>query len=343
VGEGSTVVVGADLDSVAALSIDPPVDGARVTMQLYSGTRLRILRLSVPRYRFSSANDTYVINVERGRVEVQTQYPNGRRLDLRMNSPQAQLTINNSGAFGLEVNADATHVMAYEGVIAATPITNPQITRPVRASEHALVRAGVVEPLLAGRNVIRNSDFGQALQLGNWVISATARVGAPLGDALAIVDGTVTKLDLKRTGVSLGPGRTSVTQQLDQSVASRSAVRVRMAFDILEQEIQVCGNSGSECPLMIEIAYTRADGSAANWRQGFYAVGVPSGNDLPDYVVREKQSKHIFKNLRTAAYFTSANLLDIAPEMALIQSITLYAEGHSVHAQVRRAELWVQD
>jgi hypothetical protein len=304
---------------------------------------LRIVRLSVPLYSFSSANDTYEIYVERGRVEVQSQYPEGRRLDLRLNSPEAQLTLNRSGAFGLEVNAGATHVIAYEGVIAATPITNTQITRPVRAGEHALVRAGVVEPLLAARNVIRNSDFGQALQPSNWVVSATAPVGAPPGEVAVIIDGVTSKLDLARTGRALGPGRTSVTQQLNQSVAKHQSIRIRVAFEILEQEIQVCGSTGSECPLMIEIAYTRADGSAATWRQGFYAVGVPSGNDLPDYVVREKQSKHISKNLRTPAYFTSVNLLNVAPEMALIQSITLYAEGHSVHTQVRRVELWVRD
>ncbi len=343
VGEGSTIVVGGDLDSVAALSIDPPVDGARVTMQLYSGTRLRIQRLSVPRYRFSSASDSYEVSVERGRVDVQTQYPSGRRLNLQLTSPHAQLAINASGAFGLDVGADATHVLAYAGEIAATPITNTQVTRPVRAGEHALVHAGVVEPMLAARNIIRNSDFGQALQAGNWVMSATAAVGMPLGKVAGLIDGATSKLDLNRTGTSIGPGRTSVTQQLDQSVASRQSVRVRVTFEIIEQEIQVCGSTGSECPLMIEIAYTRADGSAANWRQGFYAVGVPAGGQLPDYVVREKQSKHIYKNLQTLATFTSDDLLNIAPEMALINSITLYMEGHSVHTQVRRVEVWVQD
>jgi hypothetical protein len=45
VGEGSTIVVGGDLDSVAALSIDPPVDGGRVTMQLYSTAQRAALQL----------------------------------------------------------------------------------------------------------------------------------------------------------------------------------------------------------------------------------------------------------------------------------------------------------
>jgi hypothetical protein len=343
VGEGSTIVVGGDLDSVAALSLDPPVDGARVTMQLYSGTRLRIQRLSVPRYSISSASDEYVMSVERGRIEVQAQYPAGRKLRLRLNTPQAQLSIGTSGAFGLEIGADATHVLVYEGEIAAIPITNTQIMRPVRAGEHALVRAGVVEPLLAARNVIRNSGFDQALQPGNWVVSATASVGAPLGQVGILVDGSTSRLDLNRTGAGIGPGRTSVTQPLDQSAVSRQSVRVRVTFEILEQEIQVCGSTGSECPMMIEIAYARKDGSAASWRQGFYAVGVPAGGSLPDYVVREKQSKHIYKNLQIPAHFTSDNLLSIAPEMALIKSITIFAEGHSVHVQVRRVELWVQD
>ena len=339
---GTTIVVDADLDSVAGLALTAKA-GAQVVMQLYSGTRLRIQRLSMPRYELSSAGDRYELSIERGRVDVQVRYPSDRKLNLRLNSPQAQLVIRTSGAYGLEVSSDASHVIAYEGEIAATPITNTQVTRSVRAGDHALVRAGVVEPLLASRNIIRNSSFGQPLQASNWAISATALVNAPLGKIEVVLDGATNKLDLNRTGAGLGPGRTSVTQQLNQSVASRQSVRVRVAFEIIEQEIQVCGNTGSECPMMIEIAYIRADGSSANWRQGFYAAGVPEGNGLPDFVVREKQSKHIYKNLRTPATFTSDNLLSIAPGMQLIKSITLYAEGHSVHTQVRQVEVWMQD
>ena len=343
VGVGSTIVVGGDLDSVAALTIDPPFEGARVTMQLYPGTRLRIQQLSVPRYQMSSASDTFELSIERGRVEVQVKYPTQRSLILQLNSPQAQLAIHASGEFGIEVGADTTHVLAYVGEIAAVPITNTQVTRPVRAGEHALIRAGVVEPLLAGRNIIRNSNFGQALQPSNWVMSATASAGAPLGKVAVLLDGATSKLDLNRTGAGIGPGRTSVTQQLNQSVASRQSVRVRMAFQIVEQEIQVCGSTGSECPLMIEIVYTRKDGSTANWRQGFYTVGDPYLDGLPDHVVREKQNKHVYKDLKTPAHFISDDLLNIAPEMALIKSITLNMEGHSVHTQVQQVELWVHD
>ena len=289
VTEGTTIVVDADLDSVAGLVITAK-DGAQVTMQLYSGTRLRIERLRLPRYTMSSASDSYVLNIERGRIEVQTDYPSKRKLSLRLVSPQTQSIIGAAGAFGVDVDAQRTVLIAYEGEIATTPITNSTATRYVRAGERVAVQAGSPQPLLTARNIIRNGDFSQPLQEINWVVSTTAKAGSALGKATILMAGAAPRLDLNRTGPGLGPGRTSVTQLLNQSVANRQSVNIRLTFEIEEQEIPVCGGTGSECPLMIDIVYQRADGSEGHWRQGFYSVGVPNDTGLPDNVVVEKQS-----------------------------------------------------
>ena len=345
-GEGSTIVVGNDLDSVAGLTIRPQNGAGPITLQLYSGTRLRLTRLSVRRFDLSTASDNYTLALDRGRVEIQVDYPAARALVLKLVTPHAESEITATGEFAVMVEDPRTRFTSYAG--SARVLMNTQLTMALTAGE----RIDVVRDLttasltpvrtVAATNLVRNPSFQQSLEPTNWYVSATAAAGAPLGQIKLVDSGNGRQLDLNRTGDGLGPGRTSITQTVNQDVSNSRLVQVRTAFSIISQEIPVCGGTGSECPLMIDVLYTRDDGSEGHWRQGFYADGVPVLGELPDWVVKERQSKHIFKPLNQPAYFASDNLLRLVPDMAAIQSITLYAEGHAVHTRIRSVELWVQ-
>ncbi len=351
-GEGSTIVVGNDLDSVAGLTIHPQNGSEQINVQLYSGTRLRLEKLSVRRFDLSSSGDAYTLYLDRGRIEIQVDYPADRVLALKIVTPHAESIITSKGEYAVAVEELRTRFTGYVGQ--AQVLINAQLTMGLAAGERLEVvrdvQTNLVTPvrMLAASNLVRNPVFRQSLEPANWYVSASASTGAPLGQITLVDEGIADQnggrmLDLNRTGDGLGPGRTSITQTVNQDVSNYRLVRVRTAFNIISQEIPVCGGTGSECPLMIDVLYTRTDGSEGHWRQGFYADGVPVLGELPDWVVKERQSKHIFKPMNQWAYFTSDNLLRLVPDMSTIRSITLYAEGHAVHTRIRLVELWVQE
>ena len=348
-GEGSTIVVGNDLDSVAGLSIRPQNGAGQITLQLYSGTRLRLEKLRVRRFDLSVSGDAYILRLDRGRIEIQVDYPAARALSLSLVTPHAVSTITARGEYAVAVDEQRTRFTGYVGQ--AQVLVNSQLTMGLNAGERLdVVRdATTMTPvrMLAAENLVRNPIFQHSLEPANWFVSASASVGAPLGQFTLVDEGDNQnggrQLDLNRAGDGLGPGRTSITQTVNQDVTNHRLVQVRVAFSIISQEIPVCGGTGSECPLMIDVLYARSDGSEGHWRQGFYADGVPVLGELPDWVVKERQSKHIFKPLDQPAFFASENLLRLVPDMSVIQSITLYAEGHAVHTRIQSVELWVQE
>ena len=350
-GEGSTIVVGNDLDSVAGLTIRPQNGTGQIDLQLYSGTRLRLEKLSVRRFDLSSSGDAYTLHLDRGRIEIQVDYPADRVLALSIVTPHAVSNITAKGEYAVAVDEARTSFTGYAGQ--SQVLINSQLTMALNTGERLdVVRDAAtnsVTPvrMLAASNLVRNFNFQRSLEPANWFVSATAAAGAPVGQITLVDEGNAgqnggRQLDLNRSGDGLGPGRTSITQTINQDVLNARLVQVRVAFSIISQEIPVCGGTGSECPLMIDVLYTRDDGSAGHWRQGFYADGLPVLGTLPDWVVKERQSKHIFKALNQPAHFTSENLLKLVPGMGTIQSITLYAEGHAVHTRIRSVELWVQ-
>ena len=146
-------------------------------------------------------------------------------------------------------------------------------------------------------------------------------------------------LDLNRVGENLGWGHTGVVQDISAVVSDTRDLRVRIAFQILEQQIEVCGSQGSECPLMIDMRYRRKDGSSSQWLQGFYARGQALGGVLPDYMIANRQGRHIFKLAGMPQLFVSENLIQIIPGIERVETLEVYTEGHSVHIQVLRVEL----
>lgn len=60
---------------------------------------------------------------------------------------------------------------------------------------------------------------------------------------------------LERLGTNLGWGRTGIIQTLDARVDGARDLRLVVDFAILLQELPVCASLGSECPLLVAIAW----------------------------------------------------------------------------------------
>jgi hypothetical protein len=340
--EGSSVVVGPE--SVGLLTIGASeAPSPTLTLQLYSKADVRIDRARLPRFPSSAIGDEFNLQLRDGRIQLVVDAPQDRRFNVRIVSDDATTQISTPGVYSLEQAEDGTRVAVTRGQAVVSTLDGTQSLNLYTDQRTVLSQDnGIAGVLPQYRNLIRNGDFRAPLE-PDWLVETRVDAGGTLsGTARAITTGAESALLLERLGTSLGWGRTGVTQTINEDVRDRRSVQLRVDFQIMQQEIPVCGGEGSECPFMVRVDYRDKSGGDRSWIQGFYANGTPS-NTLPDYIRSNPQSKHISRRLGVPETFESANLLDVLPDMQTIKSIALYAEGHAVQTQVNSVELLQQD
>ncbi len=345
--EGGTVIVDNNPPSQAYMTIRSS-DGLTttlVTMQLYSGTRLKVERARIPRFDIATSPMQITLDLLAGRVQIQDQQPdNSRPLDLQVKSEHMSAALS-FGEYSFEVTPGETSLFVRDGVAMVTSAAKPETFR-IEANQRTVVQKGQgVMPGVQPRNLIRDGHF-EAPIAHDWITDTQVYVPGDVIGAVSVVRSTAgSSLLLARPGVGLNWGRTGVKQIIDEDVSGRSSVQLRVNFTILYQELQVCGGQGSECPFMVTINYQTKGGGTAEWTQGFYADGTPHMPDLPDFIVQsgQPQLKHIAVRLGRAETWESQNLLEELPNMQIVNYIELYAEGHGVETQINSVQLQVLD
>jgi hypothetical protein len=345
--EGGTVIVDSDLPSQALVTIQQAEDvtGTMASLQLYSGTRLKITRARMPRFSIANTPDEINVQLLSGRVQIQVQHQGERALRVTVNTEHAT-TLLSDGAYSFEVSDVLTGLYVREGLAQVTSTAKPE-TFNIEANQRTLVRKG--EGISGGlyappRDLIRNGHFQAPLSL-DWQTFSEVYVPSDISGTVQVVGADTDKsLLLSRPGANLNWGRTGVEQIINEDVSGRSSLQLRLNFSILYQELKVCGGQGSECPLIIQINYRNKQGGVDNWTQGFYADGTPRMPDLPDEIVQAPtpRTKHVASRLGTLETYESPNLLETL-NVQHINSIEIYAEGHGVQTQIHSVELLVLD
>jgi hypothetical protein len=345
--EGATVIVDDDGQSQALLTLVPQgaVTDTLTTLQLYSGARVRIERARLPRFTaLSSEPAEFIVFLQAGRMQVQSQHSEERRVKLEVRTELAVATLG-VGSYAFETTGDQTEVSAREGTAWVVAVGAPGTLIVQDNQRTAVTRDGGLQGILPpSRNLLRNGRF-EALLEPAWQPSAEVAVPGDLSGTVSIVGAPPgASLLLDRSGQNLGWGRTGVTQEIGADVAGRRSLQLRLVFSILYQELPVCGGLGSECPLMVTVAYRNTQGADREWTQGFYADGTPSA-ELPDEIVTAPQprTKHVAKRLGVRETFESEDLLSALGDVQQVRSVRIYAEGHAVRAQVYSAELLLTD
>ncbi len=346
--EGSTVVLDNDGQSQASLTVSLKDSGQDAKINLYSGARLRISRARLPRYASSSRAPELVLTLQSGRIQVQN--PDNSDTPIIVNTNQLTTTLR-SGVFSIDILADGaateTNVSVREGsatVSLAHPESNKENVVHLLSNQRVAARgnASRLEVSQPYRNLIRNGDWLAPLTQ-DWIdISQLENDGDPFG----VITVTEHSLVLYRTGPNLHWGRTGLAQLISDAVEGRRALVLRLSFSILDQDVPVCGGQGSECPLLVKIVYRAPDSGEHEWVQGFYAKGVPDGDNFPDYVRSvppDVRQKHVKKTAGSRETWESGNLLTIIKDLQTLKSVSIYAEGHGVSTLVHSAELLLLD
>lgn len=343
--EEHTVVAG---DRSVGLLTFAQRDGVTPTLrvQLYANASVQAVRARVPRFRpalSATPGDELTLKLTEGRIDV-IALDGSRPFRLRIDSTHAVAVVTTPGVYSFDATPRHLLVQTREGTAEIQSPTGAvlqqmkgdQVTR-FNAAEGARV-------LAPANNLVRNGFFLSTLGR-DWQFSTQVGEGETVrGTVSRFVEPASGKgqVLIERVGNLLGWGRTTLTQTVGEDVSGRGDLRLRLAFDILEQDLDVCGGEGTECPLLVRIDFQTSDGRDDYWLQGFYARGNPTSN-LPDYVRSNFKGNHIAKPFNTMEVFESENLLEQLGNLRTITSISLYAEGHGLRTRVRSVELLLRD
>jgi hypothetical protein len=327
---------------------------SELSVQLYANAYVQITRARVPRFGDSRAVRQLHLTLRSGRIEIIAPRERTGRFEVRVsvraldgNQSLAEFSTTTPGVYVFDAQTTDNSVQASvrDGSLSYTTATNV-VPQTLNGSQRALIsadgqaRSGMPAP----DNLVRNGFFqttlvSQPANERDWRAETEVGAGESERGTLSYAPGQLT---FERIGDTIGWGRKSITQRINQDVSGRASLRMRIRYAIGNQSLDVCGSEGSECPLFVRINFTTPDGAARSWLQGFYAKGTPDPERLPTYLKSDRRDEHVRAELGQQEVFESENLLAQIPDMRSITDIRVYSEGHALRTQINSIELLLE-
>jgi hypothetical protein len=340
-----TVVATDDTAGRLVVHAPQPEHPIIATVQLYESTQTVLVSARSPRFSASRLPHKVVLEVRAGRVRVSAANDDSRPTVVEVQTPHGLATLR-GGRFTIEVNQETTHITVQEGIAEFTGLTG--LTIQLEPAQRARATSdGVTGPLPAARDLIVNGDFANRLDTGWTSYSRDIQIEGESGGEVQraeIEGGPVVVI----TRIGTGHAETGLSQRIGTDIRDFSFLQLHLLLRIDEHNVPVCGSLGSECPVMVRIAYEDTDGTDQEWLQGFYSLPDTSTPGNPSFCVTcSARNEHIQVPEDTWYSYDSPNLIplmsqdDRAP--VLIKSITVYASGHTYQSTVAEVELVGQE
>ena len=329
------VSIRADPNTQGSLTIRSPRDNTILeTVQIYGNTDLTILRARSPRFPMSTRPYQIDLRTDVGRVRLNVASSSDRPIDAALTTPHAHTTLQ-EGSYSFEVSNDETQVTVRDGLAqvsaqGATQDVNPQQRTVVKLNGPP---SGVLSP---ERNLVTNGNFRLPLA-GTWDIyndlqneseqPGTVTIQTVGGQPSAVFD---------RQGAY--HAETGIRQAINKDVRDFTALRLHFVVRVFDQDVPVCGQAGSECPLMMRLDYKDQDGTDRSFLQGFYTRIDPSGANPTYNTTSGTRNEHRRVSSNVDFTYDFDNLMDVL-KPTQITAITFYASGHSYRSSVTEVEL----
>jgi hypothetical protein len=331
--------VSTDAQSQAVLSLQmvdeedtPPL----LTMiTLHNSSSITVQRAFRPRYEWS--NGYYLVELEelQGDVSIFVSQAVDRpfRLELRTRDG-VRVLIDDPGQYTIERSDTRTRLTTRQGraVLISPQQQASKLVTPGNAGVYLQER---VEPILveSPRNLLEH---------GLFAFEGTLRWGCsdeydapPSGDFYSDAWQGRTGLRLVRGDEATSHGQTGCWQDLGEdgiSVTEYTYLELQTSFLINYQSLSDCGVDGSECPMMLRVDYTDADGVEREWIHGFYYRDDPN----PAYASYPPRctsciQDHDQINEKVWYSYSTGNFFSLFPPESrpeVINRVTLYASGH---------------
>jgi hypothetical protein len=331
--EGATIQ--ADENVQALLTIESPSDGATLMIvQIYGNTNLAIALSRSPRFQASGLPHRETLTINGGRLRVTVSPDVARSTDVNIISPQAT-TVLHEGAGSIDVTNDELQVTMSDGSADVTALGQTVTLTQSKRTQVVLGQppAGVLSP---ERNLISNGNFRNILT-GTWEVRNDLQQASELPGSVSILAESGRRLAVfDRTGVY--HAETDLKQVINKDVRDFRSLKLHFVVEVSSQDVPVCGQAGSECPLMLRIDYKDTNGTDRSYIQGFYNLLDPN-NVNPNYCTScGSRIEHIHVQKDFPYTYELGDLMKLL-QPTQITAITFYASGHSYRSAVAEIEL----
>ncbi|RME85590.1 MAG: hypothetical protein D6775_02410 [Caldilineae bacterium] len=335
--------------------IDIPEGGRIVTdeqsaafVQFFEGSNLRLAantevmlrRMRAPRWRWSRASDTLIVEVQRGRITLGAANAVGVPLHYEVRSPHMTALLG-EGSYRVDVSAEETQVVVYEKSYGGTEQARVQAagkTVQLGPGQRTQVVAGQPPsaPVGAVENLVEDSYFARPL---GEVWKPFHDQGLDGDDG---VEGQVSIIEVEgrraiqflRQGSKDNSADVGIVQRIDETLPDlTTSLTLQADLKIVDQELEGGGVKSTEYPVVFRLKYKDAQGNEHVWYHGFYYKPgnlMENGEQVPQ------------DQWRT---YDSGNLLDpetgLNPPPARIVSVEVLASGHDYWSMVSYVRLLV--
>jgi hypothetical protein len=304
--------------------------------QVYGNTSVSVERATSPRFPSSSSEQNLDLILKGGRLLLTIPRLDDLPLAVRVEYPQGQSTIHEPGVYSILASNAETQIAVLQG---EAEIITDQDQLTLSLDQRAVVPSdsAIIGPLDSERNLLKNGDFESGFD--EWVVISTNLELADQPTVEIKIDSQDGEPTLSFQRLGIGHADSGIRQIVDQDVTDFDDLRLALSMRVNEQSLGVCGEQGSECPLMVRIDYEGVNGVDQTWLQGFFAQGN-IGQTTPDVCVAcpPPLNEHYNIPYRQLGFYESDNLLEKLGQIAIlprrVKSITLIASGHTFDTEV---------
>ncbi|MEK7439776.1 MAG: hypothetical protein AABZ78_03185 [Chloroflexota bacterium] len=316
------------------------------SIQVYGSTRVKLVEMRSPQFEmWNPSPHRMIVDVPRGRTRINLAGGVTRSITLIVRAGNSTIQMDRPGSYSIEVTDQSVDVAVREGSALATSGGH---SVSLNSGQRTVMRAGTPPQNAASgeRNLLINGDFPAPLST-DWTIykdrfdpnDSDGKIERTTKDGRNVVS-------FYRAGFNWG--RLGVQQKVNRDVRDYRALRLHFALRVVKQNVLSCGQYGSECPMMAKIEYTDPAGNRREWVQGFFYLPDTS-NTYPMRCVTcvSSATSHIRVQQDVWYFYDSPDLITLFKGMgftpAAINTISIYAEGHSFESLISEVELLAGD
>ena len=308
------------------------------SIQIYSGTRVKILQLSRPFFK-SWSSEPYQADLflERGQARIFTNSGKARPLSVKLETPHGTVIVA-TGSYQISVEEERTDVTVVAG--SATLLHGEDQRLVVTGGLRAWMKTDALasETTASRQNLIRNGSFTPPV-LDSWQ-SYQGPEGSQQPGSVSFTEreGRKVAYFIHQAGEN-GHNEVGITQKIDKKVDVYDSLILQLDVNVLFQNLPGAGYANTEFPIRVEINYTDQYGKDLLWGYGFYYRNPePPG---PSEVIGGEQ-------VLQAQWHTyrSPNLMELLEQEGTrpshINSIRIYASGWNYQSLVSEVYLYAE-
>ena len=324
--EGSIIEAGdGPTQATVRLINEGSADRSLGSVQIFSGTRLRIDQMRSPMFDMSGAPYQARLAVDKGQLRVFTNSVEQRPVSVSIVTPHGEVDLQ-AGSYQIAVTDEQTAitVSAGEANLRKADHAPLVVTSGLRAW---MTADGLADaPVVASENLLRNGNFTESMR-DSWESYVIAQNVTPGRVSIMEREGRRVAYFV-RQGEDNVPTEVGIRQFVGKDVNVYDKLMLQLDVKLLFQSLSGAGYLSSEYPLRVEVNYTDIYGKQLSWGHGFY------------YRDPENENWKIVNGEKIPPFnwftYRSPNLMELLKETrpARIDSIRIYASGWNYQSMV---------